>query len=474
MNWKDILFIQLKLDAPGPHLLIDKSGILLDKSFLNYLNFKNLTFNIYFNLSELIRSDIEAFDLIICDNLVIPSLFSEKANVTIFSKQDIPFNINFHILKSLSSRQIVQILDYLSEQNLYLTVNESNIDTVLSKADNYSIQIDLESYKKDLYQILNKVEMKFHDILELGVKWGKLIYLWYQRKCDIDFELQNKVDNSITDFALSPRFKSIFYAINPVSVDKIISNIQTKNHPKTALLCFDCMGVAEWELLKEYLNDFLFKESFVFALIPTITSVSRSAIFTGDYERSYQSKSINEPKELQTRFPENKHLFCRQDDEISDKRLSGIDFITVIFNFFDEIAHATIMPPGITSKELYYNSVKDYLKYSDIKSTFKTLLNNGFHIFLCSDHGSVLARGNGNRIQKWLLDNRARRACWGTESSLLELVDYPKFDIPFIKDKKVILAPDRTMFDHVNARSITHGGITLDELIVPYVEVINK
>jgi hypothetical protein len=41
---------------------------------------------------------------------------------------------------------------------------------------------------------------------------------------------------------------------NPKSVDRILANIKSQNDKKIALICFDCMGFAEWHLLQEYLS----------------------------------------------------------------------------------------------------------------------------------------------------------------------------------------------------------------------------
>jgi len=97
----------------------------------------------------------------------------------------------------------------------------------------------------------------------------------------------------------------------------------------------------------------------------------------------------------------------------------------------------------------------------------------GYSIFFCSDHGSVVARGNGQKIDKYLIEQSCKRATLISKSKLANSYDANQYKIPFITDKIALLAKDRTMFASKKETKISHGGITLDELIVPFVEILN-
>jgi hypothetical protein len=43
--------------------------------------------------------------------------------------------------------------------------------------------------------------------------------------------------------------------------------------------------------------------------------------------------------------------------------------------------------------------------------------------------------------------------------------------IPFVENKTIVLPEGRTMFSNLNSIEITHGGITVEEIVVPFIEV---
>jgi len=234
------------------------------------------------------------------------------------------------------------------------------------------------------------------------------------------------------------------------------------------------MGIGEWELLKEYLLPLKvsFKEKPTFSLIPSITSISRNSIYYGNNTEAFQSKSINEEKELQKQFPRNICKLFREKDNIKTNTLLGIEIISVIYNFFDDLSHSAKFPPQVENKSLYFDAVKSYLANSNVIHQIRTLLEADYKIFFCSDHGSLIARGNGKKVEKYLHDKFAKRACLIDDTSLADFLNFPQMKIPFIEDKLLILSEERTMFSSLNSIEISHGGITVDEIVVPFIEVI--
>ena len=63
----------------------------------------------------------------------------------------------------------------------------------------------------------------------------------------------------------------------------------------------------------------------------------------------------------------------------------------------------------------------------------------GYSIFFCSDHGSVVAQGNGRKIDKYLIEQSCKRATLINKSELANAYDANQYEIPFITDKIGIL-----------------------------------
>ena len=97
-------------------------------------------------------------------------------------------------------------------------------------------------------------------------------------------------------------------------------------------------------------------------------------------------------------------------------------------------------------------------------------MNNDFALYFCSDHGSVIAKGNGEKLQKYLIDDFAKRAVIIPEEAS-DLTEFEKVDIPFVPYKKLVVPEGRTMFTQKNKIEINHGGISLEEIVVPFITV---
>jgi len=166
--------------------------------------------------------------------------------------------------------------------------------------------------------------------------------------------------------------------------------------------------------LKEFLSkaNFKYEESVLFTLLPSVTAISRSAIFQGNTD-VYNLKSpgrATEAKAFATYFSDKETKYYTEQDSITDDNLLGYEYISILYNFFDDLSHSVQFPPNEDSKALYFEAVKLYLSRSAVLQTLQTLQSNDFAIYFCSDHGSVVAVGNGQRLEKYLVDSFAKRA----------------------------------------------------------------
>jgi len=105
------------------------------------------------------------------------------------------------------------------------------------------------------------------------------------------------------------------------------------------------------------------------------------------------------------------------------------------------------------------------------------LLDAGFSVFLTADHGNVEAIGRGNPAELALAVSRGERARVYADASLRaqvkarfpEAVEWSAVGLP--ADYLPLLAPGRTAFIADGERRVSHGGITVEEVIVPFVRI---
>ena len=402
----------------------------------------------------------------------VPAFITNKFLHKHFTYADIPLNGDIGgILKAISTESIIQLLNYVYAADSHLVITKHNIDGLLSEAKSHVHKAEISSLLIKISTLLQTVP-QFDNVLQLGKLWGKLVYLSVILE-DTQYETFIKeVDSFAASFILADGIQQATFAStakNPKSVDRILANIKSSNENKIALICFDCMGYAEWHLLQEFL---VFTDIALFTMLPSVTSISRSAIFHGS-QNVYNIKSpgrADEAKAFGNFFTEKDVKYFTEVDVISNDTLIGYEYISILYTFFDDLSHPAQFPPNHSNKSLYFDSVKGYLNNSKVQQTLQTLQSNDFAIYICSDHGSVVAVGNGQKLDKYLIDNFAKRAVIVPAASA-GLIEQTKIKIPFIKDRLIALPDGRTMYANNNQIEINHGGITVEEMVVPYIKL---
>jgi hypothetical protein len=115
-----------------------------------------------------------------------------------------------------------------------------------------------------------------------------------------------------------------------------------------------------------------------------------------------------------------------------------------------------------------------------VERLFGLLLDQGFHVYLTSDHGNCEAIGTGRPNQGVIAENRGERVrIYGT--SLLRTqsaqqipgtIELPTPALP--PDFLPLFAGKRTAFVNKGEALVAHGGISVEELIVPFVKVSSQ
>ena len=95
-----------------------------------------------------------------------------------------------------------------------------------------------------------------------------------------------------------------------------------------------------------------------------------------------------------------------------------------------------------------------------------------------SDHGSVWCYGNGIKADKYLVEERAQRVLvYPNKELAAEFAD--KKDLILFENqrllggKALVLPRGREMFSSRDKLSVSHGGIHIEEVVIPFVEVLS-
>jgi hypothetical protein len=104
-------------------------------------------------------------------------------------------------------------------------------------------------------------------------------------------------------------------------------------------------------------------------------------------------------------------------------------------------------------------------------------LIRGFSIYLASDHGNIEAKGCGQPAEGAVADLRGERMRVypdtllraGVKKRFPEDIEWPPLGLP--EDYLPLLAPHRLAFVREGKRLVGHGGISIEELVVPLIQV---
>ncbi len=259
---------------------------------------------------------------------------------------------------------------------------------------------------------------------------------------------------------------------------------------KVALIVVDGLALDQWIVLRDILASqqprLRFREDAVFAWVPTVTSVSRQAIFAGMAPLYFPSSIWTTDREpsLWTRFWNDHGLTAREvayakglgDGSLDDFRelLSRPDVraLGLVVDKVDKIMHG--MELGAAGM---HNQVRQWADEGFMTRLLDALLDAGFAIFLTSDHGNIEAEGIGRPSEGAIADLRGERARVYSDPVLRsrvherfpDAVAWPALGLP--EDCLALLAPNRSAFVRKGERIVGHGGASLEEVVVPMVEI---
>ena len=305
----------------------------------------------------------------------------------------------------------------------------------------------------------------------------------------IDEQLRNWVSKHYADLPSLPVVKG---PVMVHHVPRFLSLQRGLGEAKIALLVFDGLAVDQWVQIREAMAKRApalgFEEGTCFAWLPTLTSVSRQAIFSGlkprEFAETIESTSA-EPNQW-SRFWQDQGLRAnevmyrkgiKRRDQLTelgaDLSAPSIKVAGIVVDMVDEIVHGAML-----GKRGIATQIEGWCESGFVDQLFSLLLEKGFHVYLTADHGNVEAVGQGRPNQGLAPEIRGERvrtyrsetlaaesAAANTNTYRIDLTGLPSNFMP-------LFAAGRTAFMQQGEPAVVHGGISIEELIVPFVKVV--
>lgn len=317
-------------------------------------------------------------------------------------------------------------------------------------------------------------------------------YLGEQTVTTIE-EFVLRIDHSFEQWMLKEygSLANLPYLPLPVMVHHIPHYLASRYSGKVALIVLDGTSVVQWAQIRQVLvqNAFQLEEHHVFAWVPTVTSVSRQALFSGKMPMYFPETLMSTAQEAKawTLFWENQRIprqriqfqkrlghgeYCKDAIDALSKPQTVVAGLVV--DMVDQLSHHAVQGHAGLSAQLDLWLEKGYLQ-----QLVTDLLRAGFSVFITSDHGNKESRGIGRINDGVFVETKGERVriykdterCRERAEQYGAIV-WPNIGLP--RDFAAMVAKSGDAFISERETTVCHGGISLEEVIVPFVHVTRK
>lgn len=361
--------------------------------------------------------------------------------------------------------------------------------------------------------------------LQFAERWAELTVLRYRnqniladtvRESYAQFHLT--VETQFADWMLA-RYHTLHnqpFASGPVMGHHIPGYLAAHRHQhqtaaRIALIVVDGLALDQWQVIRrvwlEQEQPWRIQDRTLFAWVPTLTSIARQAIFAGQppylFSESWQTTD-KEGQRWQKFWQEyglpggtigyarnlgiggvqrqQPGLTTEQIDlSLEPEALAIIEnpkmqVVGLVVNTVDNIGHGMQLgTAGMHQQVSQWLTQQQYLT-----RLVQKLLDEEFAVFLTADHGNVWTHGSGRLSEGTLVETRGQRARIYTDPAFLnlarqqmpEVIEWSNIGLPV--ELQILLAPKLNGFLNSGEQAVCHGGIALEEVIVPFVQINQK
>jgi CheY-like chemotaxis protein len=465
----------------------------------------------------------ESFDIIFLDENM-PGLSGLETLALI---KDIDPNVPLVMITKSEEENIMnmaigsRIADYLTKP-----VNPSQILLTLKK--NIHKKEIVSEHTTSTYQSqFGRIGMQINDTLtyEDWVEVYKKLVYWELELAETDNGMdemlrmqKTEANNTFTKFV---KKNYVDWFENPEKRPLMSMDIfKTKVFPlldngeKVFFILVDNFRYDQWKILRDLLNEFYqFNEEELYcSMLPTATQYARNAIFSGltplqiqkmfpDFwieEEDEEGKNMYEKDLLQTQFDRFRKKYTFSYNKISDSsscerligqlsRLEGNQLNVCVLNFIDMLSHARtdskMMRELVNDEQAYRSLTLSWFKHSPTYELFKEIAKRGYKVIFTTDHGTIQVNNAikviGDRNTNVNLRYKVGKNLTFNKKEVFEVTQPNKIGLPNPNlSSAYIFATNDDFFAYPNnynhyasyyKNTFQHGGISLEEMLIPIV-----
>ncbi len=455
----------------------------------------------------------------------IPVIMITKSEEEYIMEEAIGSKIADYLIKPVNPNQILlslkKNLDHsrLVSEKTTLDYQKEFRKIAMDMAMVNSYEDWVELYKKLLFweieleniNDLNLIEILESQKVEANVQFGKFI----ERNYEDWFETPvRQGSNDTKSEARSKGEQTINKPIQSHTLfrELVVPEIVKKEKP-ILFVVIDNLRYDQWKAIESVVNNHykLEKEVPYFSILPTATQYARNAIFSGllpiDMEKQFPQYWKNDVDEGGKNLYEAEFLAAHlkrlglniKNDYFKITNFSGgkklaenfkalkeNDLVTVVYNFVDMLSHAKtemdVVKELASDDKAYRSLTLSWFKNSPLLEIIQQAQRLGFKLIITTDHGTINVKNPskviGDKNTSLNLRYKTGRSLTYEDKDVYAVKDPKKIGLPTINmSSSYIFAKNDLFLAYVNnynhyvsyyRNTYQHGGISLEEMIVPF------
>jgi CheY-like chemotaxis protein len=285
------------------------------------------------------------------------------------------------------------------------------------------------------------------------------------------------------------------------------------------LVVIDNLRHDQWEIIWPYLREFFNKEQedLYFSILPTATQYARNALFAGllpaEIQKRYPSMWMNDDDEggknnFEKDFLEGQLKMLGKNIKSSYNKITNLnagkrlaegfnnlmtnELNVIVYNFVDMLSHARtemeVIRELADNEQAYRSITKSWFEHSPLFEMFKKMAEKKCRVVITTDHGTVHVKEPskivGDRNTNTNLRYKQGKNLNYDKKDVFEVKNpqeafLPKVNVSttyvFAKEAKFFVYPNNyNQFVNYYENTFQHGGISLEEMIIPVVVLKGK
>ncbi|WP_417886963.1 PglZ domain-containing protein [Zunongwangia sp.] len=511
MNIIKILWVDDEIDLLKPHILFLESRdyhVTTCKSGTEAIEkFAEENFDIVFldeNMPGL--TGLETLSEIKEERANIPIVMITKSEEEYIMEEAIGSKIADYLIKPVNPNQILlSIKKNLDHSRLISEKTTSNYQQEFRKIAMDLMEVNTFEDWADMYQRLVYWELQLENIEDSGM-FGIL----ETQKQEANTQFCKFIDKNYPKwFSKNAEAPVMSHTLFKKRVFKEVS----KEQP-TLLLVVDNLRFDQWKALEPTISNYYKKqeESVYYSILPTATQYARNAMFAGlmpsEMEKLFPQfwkndvdeggKNQYESEFLAEQLKRNGKDYNYEYHKISNlkagrklvenfKTLKNNDLNVVVYNFVDMLSHSKtemeVIKELASNDKSYRSLTESWFKNSPLLDIIQQAQQLGFKLIITTDHGTINVKNPskviGDKNTSLNLRYKTGKSLTYENKDVLAAENPKSIHLPSINmSSSFIFAKGDLFFAYPNnynhyvsyyRNTFQHGGVSLEEMIIPYV-----